>query len=111
MKLHYLAIIAVTSIAANIGTVSAAVSIEYIEAATSAVMTSGEAVASAATPIDSVASCMVVTFVTAAPWAIAFAGRLSRGDSSLFAAALLSCCSSTLKLKDDYLQIIYWIDY
>ena len=30
MKLHYLAIIAVTSIAANIGTVSAAVSIDYI---------------------------------------------------------------------------------
>ena len=61
------------------------------KAVISAVMTSGEAVASAATPIDSVASCMVVTFVTAAPWAIAFAGRLSRGDSSLFAAALLSC--------------------
>ena len=30
MKLHYLAIVAVTSIAANIGTVSAAVSIDYI---------------------------------------------------------------------------------
>jgi hypothetical protein len=36
---------------------------------------------------------MVVTFVTVAPWAIAFVGRLSRGDSSLSfslsAAALL----------------------
>ena len=30
MKLHYLAIIAVTSIAANIGTVSASVSIDYL---------------------------------------------------------------------------------
>jgi len=62
------------------------------EAVISAVMTSGEAVASAATPIDSVASCMVVTFVTAAPWAIAFVGRLSRGDSSL--SLSLCCCAA-----------------
>jgi len=47
----------------------------------------GEAVTSDATPIDSVTSSMVVTFVTAAPWAIAFAIRLSRGYSSLSAAA------------------------
>ncbi len=53
---------------------SAVIIVTSVADATSAVMTSGEAVSSAATPIDSVASCMVVTFVTVAPWAIAFAG-------------------------------------
>ena len=76
--------VVVTSVAA---VTSAVVMTSGGEAATSAVMTSGEAVASAATPIDSVASCMVVTFVTAAPWAIAFACRLSLEEIHLSAAA------------------------
>ena len=77
------AVIIVTSVAA----VTSGAGMTSGEAATSAVMTSGEAVASAATPIDSVASCMVVTFVTAAPWAIAFACRLSLEEIHLSAAA------------------------
>ena len=70
------------------GATSAVIIVTSVADVTSgAVMTSGEAVASAATPIDSVASCMVVTFVTAAPWAIAFAGRLSLEEIHLSAAA------------------------
>ncbi len=66
------------------------------EAVISAVMTSGEAVSSAATPIDSVARCMAVTFVTAAPWAIAFAVRLSREEIHLSSAAAAAAAALQL---------------